>query len=147
MRIINFSYIYSVSYVLYSVARMKGYIAVKEEKKKSFWDFLPKIFNLGDEKEVIFQPYVSKSQVSYRYERNLTTRKFPPMSIEVFVSGSIDDNLYVIVKVPSIGFDQWAPMNYCWGKNCWKLILDFDISEDVRLNRDDNHLEVLISTT
>lgn len=62
------------------------------------------------------------------------------------MSGSIGDNLYVIVRVPSIGFDQWMPMNYCWGKNCWKLILNFDINEDIRLNKDDNFVEVLIST-
>lgn len=125
---------------------MKGYIAVKEEKN-SFWNYFPKIFNFGDQKKVIFQPYVSNSQVSYKYQRDLITRKFPPISIEVFVGGSIEDNLYTVIQVPSIGFLQWIHMNYHWGKNCWKIILDFDTSKDIRLNEDDNDVEVLISTT
>ena len=84
---------------------------VKEEKE-SFWNYLPKIFNFGDQRKVVFQPYESKSRVSYKYQRDLTTRKFSPISIEVFVSGSVGDNLYTVVQVPSIGFVHWAPMNY-----------------------------------
>ena len=126
---------------------MNGYIIVKDNTK-SFWKTFLKFLNSEkfDEDKVTFQPYQSKTQVSYTYKRNLKTQKFPPISIEIFLNGTISDNFYAIIKVPKLTFDQWAPMHYCWEKRCWKLILDFDINNDIRLSDKDHQVSVLIST-
>lgn len=124
---------------------MSGYVIVKEEKH-SFWSSFLKIFNLERDKKIVYDPYKSKTQVSYVYRRNLKTHQFPPISIEIFVGGKITDNLHAIIEVPCLTFNQWTLMSYRWDHYCWKIIIDFDINKDIRSNSEDNQVEVLIST-
>lgn len=124
---------------------MSGYIIVKDETK-NFWKWLSKVFGLKNEKKVIYSPYKSKTQVLYTYERNSSTGNFPPISIEIFLKGSINDDFYAIVKVPIITFDHWYGMNYSWHNDHWKIILDFDINKDIRLKSETDQVEIYIST-
>lgn len=118
---------------------------VKDETK-SIWNSFLKIFDREKENKVTYPDYISKTEVLYKYKRNPRTRKFPPISITIFLIGHIDYNFYAIVKVPCIRYDQWFAMNYNSENNCWKIILDFDINKDIRLKSEIDEVEIYIST-
>lgn len=125
---------------------MAGYIIVCEEGEENFWNFFFKFFKLKNEKKVTYK-YKRSGIVIHRIIRNSKTCKFSPMTIEVCVSGSIDDNLHTIIKIPILQFYRKVQMIYCLKTHCWKVSMNIDINDATYLLETDDRIIMAIHTT